>query len=352
MSKELLQWYDQIKRDLPWRMDHDPYKIWLSEIMLQQTQVATVINYYTRFIQIYPTVFDLAQASEDEVFKLWEGLGYYSRARNVLKCAREVVDKHQGEFPKEVSALQALPGIGPYTAGAVSSIAFDQKVPAIDGNVLRVISRVHEIDLPINQPKNHAIFHTYVMALMTDRPGDFNQALMELGATICTPRSPKCNACPIQRICKAFLSDRVSLYPVKLKAPKKRRVELAICIILYEEKILLIKHSEGGLLQGLWGFPRVEIHRGEEPHQRIESELEEQMALKVTFIGETEGDKHVFTHLEWEPTLYFMQAYDKIDLDYPEIEWVNLNEVALKALPTAFRKQMHHIETFIKDQAI
>lgn len=347
MSKELLRWYDQIKRDLPWRIDQNPYKIWLSEIMLQQTQVATVINYYTRFIQRYPTVFQLAEASEDEVFKLWEGLGYYSRARNLLKCAREVVNKHKGEFPKDIVSLQALPGIGPYTAGAISSIAFNQKVPAIDGNVLRVISRLHEIELPINQSKNHAVFHTHVMDLMTKRPGDFNQALMELGATVCTPKSPKCSECPIQNICRAYRSSDVLSYPVKLKAPKKRRVNLAICVIFYEEELLLIKNSENGLLQGLWGFPRVEVQMEEAAQEIIAFDLEERLGLKVTFIGAQTAKKHVFTHLEWEPTLYFMKANDKVRIDYPVIEWVKLNEINEKALPTAFKKQMHLIEAFV-----
>lgn len=351
MSIELLQWYDQIKRDLPWRTDQNPYKIWLSEIMLQQTQVATVINYYTRFIQIYPTVFHLAAASEDDVFKLWEGLGYYSRARNLLKCAKEVVAKYKGIFPKDRDTLQTLPGIGPYTAGAISSIAFNQKVPAIDGNVLRVISRLHTIDLPINQPKNHSVFHIHVMALMTTRPGDFNQALMELGAMVCTPTSPKCDVCPISMQCKAFQSNRITDFPVKIKSPKKRLIKLAICVILYGEDLLLIKHNEVGLLQGLWGFPRVEIQTGEAPHQVIRMYLEEQMGVDVSVLDEMIGKKHVFTHLIWEPTLYFITINEKIHLAYPEIEWVKLSEVALKALPTAFKKQMPLIEAFMNNQS-
>lgn len=347
MSKELLDWYDRIKRELPWRIDQNPYKIWLSEIMLQQTQVVTVINYYTRFIQIYPTVFHLANATEEEVFKLWEGLGYYSCARNLLKCAREVVQKYQGSFPSDVKVLQTLPGIGPYTAGAISSIAFNQKVPAIDGNVLRVISRLHEIDLPINHVKNHLVFSDHVMALMSDRPGDFNQALMELGATICTPRTPKCDLCPIQLNCKARKSNRMLSYPVKIKAPKKRLVQLVIAVVFFEREILLIRNDDLGLLQGLWGFPRMEVASVADAPLQVENHLAEQLGLSATLLCEVSGRKHVFTHLVWEPTLYFMKANSKIRLDYPIIEWVNFKEVGLKALPTAFKKQLDLIEDIL-----
>lgn len=350
MSIELLKWYDRVKRNMPWRADQNPYKIWLSEIMLQQTQVATMTNYYTRFILVYPTIFHLAQASEDEVFKLWEGLGYYSRARNLLKCAKEIVTKYQGEFPSDIKTLQTLPGIGPYTAGAISSIAFNQKTPAIDGNVLRVISRMYEIILPINFPKNHEIFHKHVMALMTTRPGDFNQALMELGAMVCTPKSPKCQICPLQSQCAAYKSDRILEFPVKIKNPKKRLIKLALCVLFYEKEILFIKHNEIGLLQGLWGLPRIEIQEDETATQTIYNYLLEQMDLKVEIMSEMRGVKHVFTHLVWEPTLYFIKLTEKIIIEYPEVEWVNLNEIELKALPTAFKKQLHLIETFIANQ--
>jgi len=180
MSKALLDWYDLVKRELPWREDTVPYKVWISEIMLQQTQVVTVVDYFNRFIAKYPDVIALSKADESDVFKLWEGLGYYSRAKNLIRCAQIIADDHKGVFPSTVEGLQKLPGIGPYTAGAIASIAFNESVPAIDGNVLRVISRLYLIDLPINQAKHMDVFKEQTMHLMTERPGDFNQALMEL----------------------------------------------------------------------------------------------------------------------------------------------------------------------------
>ncbi len=344
MSKALLDWYDVVKRELPWRDDTVPYKVWISEIMLQQTQVVTVVDYFNRFITKYPDVFALSKAEESDVFKLWEGLGYYSRAKNLIRCARIIVDDYSGEFPSTSESLQKLPGIGPYTAGAIASIAFDERVPAIDGNVLRVISRLYLIDLPINQPKHMHVFKTYTMGLMTERPGDFNQALMELGATVCTPRKANCNACPLSDTCLAYKINAVDKFPNKPPKPLKREVDLGICIVFNGESILITKNSNNGLLANLWGFPSVECDNQSTGTIQIARWLEENYGINGKYMYKHLGKTHIFTHLKWKPILYFFYVNDKISIEFPICEWTTLERLNEKALPTAFKKQIDSIK--------
>lgn len=344
MSKALLDWYDYVKRNLPWREDTEPYKVWISEIMLQQTQVVTVVDYFNRFISKYPNVMALSKAEEADVFKLWEGLGYYSRAKNLIRCARIVVDDYNGLFPKTSEGLQKLPGIGPYTAGAVASIAFGERVPAVDGNVLRVIARLYLIDLPIDQTKNLAVFRDLTMVLMTDRPGDFNQALMELGATICTPRKPNCKACPLSDNCTAYKSNTVEKYPNKPPKPSKREVDLGICIVYNGDELLITKNSNNGLLANLWAFPSVELDEPSTGEIQITGWLEENFGISGTCVYKHFGRTHVFTHLKWKPILYFLYVNDKISIEFPTSEWTTLDRLNEKALPTAFTKQIDSIQ--------
>lgn len=347
MSKELLTWYDQVMRPLPWRENKDPYRVWISEIMLQQTQVVTVISYFKCFITKYPDVGSLAGADESEVFKLWEGLGYYSRARNLIRCAKVITQDYDGIFPTDSKALEKLPGIGPYTAGAIASIAFDEKTPAVDGNVLRVVSRLHCIDLPIDKPKSMNIFRHHVMGMMTDRPGDFNQALMELGATICTPKAWKCERCPLSASCCAHKLGTVSLYPNKPRKTEKRMVTPIVLVLSVGEDIMLIKHPDEGLLGNLWGFPRIDVDQSQyEAEQGFDGEqlarrwLLEQLDIDLPIKTIRKGVPHIFTHIKWMPILYFFESKQKISVDYPIVDWVNVHELNEKALPTAFHKQM------------
>lgn len=336
----MITWYHAVKRDLPWRKTKAPYSIWLSEIMLQQTQVATVISYYNRFIEKYPTVDALAKANESEVYKLWEGLGYYSRARNLIRCAKEVVESYEGEFPQTVDGLKKLPGVGPYTAGAVASIAFGVKCHAVDGNVMRVISRVKTIEADVGDPKNRGIFELEVMALIEGDPGDFNQGLMELGATVCTPKSPKCHICPVQIHCKAFSNKTQLKYPVKSPKPKKDRIQMAVVILKHEGAYLMHMRPVGGLLSNLWGFPALALEKDcQSPERFVGDYLEVEFGIKAKFDKEEQGKKHVFTHLIWEMTLYHYKLVTMpASIEDPEIAWVNPNNFSEYAIPTAFKK--------------
>lgn len=346
-SNELLTWYDRVKRELPWRESKDPYRVWISEIMLQQTQVATVISYFNRFIEKYPNVIALAHAHETDVFKLWEGLGYYSRARNLIRCAKTIHETHGGVFPGDAAALEKLPGIGPYTAGAVASIAFDERVPAVDGNVLRVVSRLYCVDLPIDNPKNMSVFKAHVMSMMTERPGDFNQALMELGATICTPKTFKCEACPLRLRCCARRNDTISQYPNKPKKPDKRIIAPIIIVVSSGSEIMLIKHPNEGLLANLWGFPRIDVDQtsnvpSSDPDGEVLAKLWviENLGKELPLRAVRSGVSHIFTHIKWVPKLYFFESTETITVDFPEVDWIRIEQLEQKALPTAFHKQM------------
>jgi len=260
----LLEWYFLNARDLPWRESHDPYRIWLSEVMLQQTQVVTVIGYFLRFVARFPTVQALASAEEDEVFKLWEGLGYYSRARRLIPCARAVVAQHGGVFPGSLEEMLKLPGVGPYTAGAVLSIAYNQRIPAVDGNVLRVASRWYAYDTDIRLPLAHKAIETRLMAEMPEDARHFNQALMELGACVCTPKNPACDRCPVAEECEALRLGLVEVLPFKSKAKAKVESEKVVAYVTCGELVLIEKRAPDVLLGSLWGFPVMDLPEGVE----------------------------------------------------------------------------------------
>lgn len=254
----LIDWYSQNKRELPWRSSKDPYLIWLSEIILQQTRVEQGMSYFYKFQNEFPTVKDLASASEDEVLKLWEGLGYYSRGRNLLKTAQSVVDNYGGNFPTSSKELLNLKGIGPYTSAAISSIAFGEKIVAVDGNVFRVLARYFDIELDIAQPKTRKYFQELGDSLIEgDQPGDFNQAIMDLGSSICTPKNPKCSDCPLENSCESQRNKTIESRPVKTKKIKIRDRYLNFFIIEKEGKILYEKR-DSGIWNGLHQFPMVE----------------------------------------------------------------------------------------------
>lgn len=342
-QKALLDWYFANERDLPWRENHDPYRIWLSEIMLQQTQVITVIDYFQRFTAAYPDVFSLAKAQEDDVFKLWEGLGYYSRAKNLLRCARVLVAEHEGIFPKDEKAMLSLPGIGPYTAGAILSIAYNLKTPAVDGNVLRVYSRLYALSDDIADPKVRPKFENLVREDLPEDRRHFNQALMELGALICTPKSPKCDACPVAAYCKASASDCVSQLPVKLKRLKRSEHRVPVAYVTFEEEILLIKRPSEGLLANLWGFPSVELALDSDTSSEqiaLKDWLSEHLDIQCNLAQPTPASsaKHVFTHKTWHMNLWHFNANEKVHVDFPEMVWVKRSDIAKYPLPTAFVK--------------
>lgn len=294
----LLDWYAENQRILPWREDPSPYRVWISEIMLQQTRVEAGRAYFERFVAIISNIRALANVEDQILMKLWEGLGYYNRARNLKKAAGVVVEKYGGELPNSFEELLELPGIGPYTAGAVASIAFGIPVPAVDGNVLRVVSRILEQRDDIAKPAVKKAMEEVVGAIIPkERPGDFNQALMELGAVVCLPNgAPKCSVCPVAELCRARRSGVTGEIPVK-KAKKERRVEEKTMLILLDERgrMALRRRPSKGLLSGLWELPSFEglLEEGE-VRKRLEA-----AGLRCGEIQQTQGAKHIFSHVEW-----------------------------------------------------
>jgi len=302
----LLDWYTTNKRTLPWRDIKDPWATWVSEIMLQQTRVASVLEYFDRFMKRFPTPSALAEAEWDEVASLWAGLGYYSRAKNLWRGAKQVVSEHHGEVPSTKKDVMALSGVGPYTAGAILSIAFDQEEALVDGNVMRVLSRLYMIDLPIQSTEAKRLFWSLAAQwALGDRPGDLNQGLMELGATICTPKNPSCLLCPLNQICTVYHLGDPLKYPVKVKKQKKRVIEEFLAVIVTrtstdgQSEYGLIQRPINGLLGGLWSL--IMLKRTEGGTQVSHEEF--QAWFMTMHLGESKGDilkiKHIFTHKEW-----------------------------------------------------
>ena len=293
----LLRWYDANRRDLPWRRTDDPYAIWISEAMLQQTRVETVIPYWERFLDRFPDVGALAGAELDDVYAVWTGLGYYSRARNLKRAAESVVRDHDGALPSEAEALETLPGIGRYTAGAIASIAFDREAPLVDGNVIRVFARLFGIrEDSTARPVVEWIWAIAEALVRGPRPGDLNQALMELGATLCTPRGPRCLACPLRRRCNAHAAGDAESLPIKPRKKKATRVRAVAACIERRGRLLVAKRPETGLMAGLWELPGGEIAPGDEAKERLPEVVARRMGLELLeahYVGQVE---HLFTH--------------------------------------------------------
>ncbi|WP_053217151.1 A/G-specific adenine glycosylase [Virgibacillus senegalensis] len=296
---DLIDWFYQEQRQLPWREDKDPYKVWVSEIMLQQTKVDTVIPYFQRFMEKFPTLNHLAEADEQEVLKTWEGLGYYSRARNLQNAVREVASSYASKVPEDPKQLGALKGVGPYTKGAILSIAYDQPEPAVDGNVMRVLSRILLIDEDIAKPKTRKIFESAVKAIISHQdPSAFNQGLMELGALVCTPTTPSCMLCPVQEHCRAFTEGIQQDLPVKTKAKKQKRVSYFAFLLKDEQGNYLIEQRpETGLLANLWQFPMAPLAETDEEHAA--QWFRQVYGIEISIESQLDQIKHVFSHLIW-----------------------------------------------------
>jgi len=335
-QEKLLKWYDKNKRILPWRETSDPYHIWLSEIMLQQTQVTTVIDYYLEFTSKYNSFEQLAKADEEDILKLWEGLGYYSRARRLIPCAKKVVETFGGVFPDTYKAALTLPGVGPYTAGAILSIAYNKEVAAVDGNVKRVYARLQGLRIDISAYKSKKVMKTIVEKTLPDNRSDFNQALMELGALICTPNNPKCKICPIQEDCVAFEKNLQETLPIKTKKIKKKNKNIFVLMIKHDQDVLLIKRPNKGLLAGLWGFPIQESDQPSDLHDYFKVLLKEKYTLELTDFRFIQKKKHVFTHLNWHMAHYELMVSEKKSIENGL--WLKDQELKDYAMPTAFKK--------------
>ncbi len=328
----LLPWYGENRRELPWRADREPYHVWLSKIMLQQTRVEAVKGYYTRFLEAFPTVEALAGADEAHLHKLWEGLGYYSRVRNLHKAARIIAEQMDGVFPETYDQVRELPGVGPYTAGAICSIAFDLPTPAVDGNVLRVFSRLTDDHTPVEQPALKMRAQKQLAEVYPDRAGDFTQALMELGATVCGPnRKPDCESCPCQTFCLARQRKTAQFLPVRQPKRTRRQEDLTVLIMRCGDRYGLEKRPDGGLLAGLWQFPNLPGH-WEIP---VLIDKMEQMGLKVSEIYRQVEKKHIFTHIQWR----MRGVYVELREENNQLTWLTAQEITNQtALPTAFRQ--------------
>jgi A/G-specific adenine glycosylase len=333
LQEALLEWFAENHRALPWRENKDPYRVWLSEIMLQQTRVEAVKPYYARFLAALPDIRALSACEPDTLMKLWEGLGYYSRARNLQRAAQVITEKHSGEFPRTYGEIRALPGIGDYTAGAIASICFDLPEPAVDGNVLRVWTRLKGDSRCTDDQAVRRDIREQLRAVYRrcEDCGMLTQALMELGATVCTPRSPKCAVCPLRESCRAFFDGTVDTLPVKTAKKEKKLVEKTVFLLWYGDELALVRREETGLLGGMWSLPNVD-----EPLD-VEGALRQAQAFGVepASVLSQEHRAHVFTHIRWEMEAFTILCGAKCD----RFVWRTPDEIRRRyALPTAFRK--------------
>ncbi len=331
-ARQLLAWYDAGHRDLPWRRTHDAYSIWVSEIMLQQTRAETVVSYYERFMARYPTVRDLAASDEEELLKLWEGLGYYARARNLLLASRRIVEIHGGELPRSVEALRALPGIGAYTAAAIASLAYGMPVAAVDGNVERVLCRFDAVTDCASDPAVRRRIETRAQSLIPrERPDGFTNAMMELGATVCTPKSPACALCPLRGSCQGYKAGIAQTLPVKAKKKPQRVERRAVLLVLAENRVLVIKRKEK-LLGGLYVFPNM-LHECETSDPAALCAYLQRMGVHAAYDAPLGSARHVFTHLVWEMDVHAFLSEDCAPVQ--EGRWVSREELSALAMPTA-----------------
>ena len=329
----LLVWYRENARDLPWHRTRDPYAVWVSEIMLQQTRVETVLSYCERFLAQLPDLSSLASCPDDVLHKYWEGLGYYRRADNMKKAARVIMEKHGGIFPASYEDILSLPGIGPYTAGAISSICFDEKRPAVDGNVLRVLSRLTEDPSPIDRSATVRMWEQELLEIYPDTgSGAFTQSLMELGATVCLPNSmPVCAVCPMQDLCRAKKAASFSDFPVRGDRKPKKQEAFTVFLFDHDGKTAVRKRKESGLLQGLWEFPNVPGILSEQEAVREA----ERMGVSVVAVERQLNRRHLFTHVTWQMRGYVVRCADEL----PVFTWCTRSELEKTyAVPSAFRK--------------
>ncbi len=353
--RTLLNWYDNEKRDLPWRRTKNPYHIWISEIMLQQTQVVTVIPYYERFLDCFPTIESLANAPEEKILKAWEGLGYYSRVRNMQKAAQEIMENFGGVFPDNHKDILSLKGIGPYTAGAIASIAFGIPEPAVDGNVMRVMARLFEVNYDIGDPKNRKIFQAIMEVLIDpERPGDFNQALMDLGTDIESAKNPRPDESPIRFFSAAYLHGTYDKYPIKLPKKKPKPIQIQAFVIRNSDgDFLMEKNLDGRLLGGFWSFPIMEtdvigqqldlFEKNNAALQTIsqKARFEDDYQLKPNWTSKTfPAVKHTFSHQKWTIELIEGNVTTTDFTTTKELHWVPQDQLSQYPMATPQKKML------------
>lgn len=348
LAKRLIRWFQQHQRDLPWRREVSPYRVWISEIMLQQTQIDRVCLYFQRWMDRFPTVQAVAEADQDSLLKAWEGLGYYTRVKNIQKTARSLMQTHQGRLPDSHAELLKLPGIGEYTAGAIMSLAFQAPYPAVDGNVERVFARLFDLPGPVKSPENRAFIRKEIQGMMPENQArDFNQALMELGALICRPHNPECARCPCPPSCRSLRKGTVHERPVRTKPAPAKPLQVAAGVLLHQGRIFIQKRPATGLMASLWEFPGGKIKEGETPQDALMREFQEELALSVAVGGSIMVIRHGYTtfkvtlHTFWchlsppdqSPVLCF--AVDS--------RWVLPGDIQKYPFPSADKKLIDHL---------
>ena len=341
-KNDLIQWFKEEQRILPWRENQDPYRVWVSEIMLQQTKVDTVIPYFHHFLEKFPDLQALAEADEQEVLKAWEGLGYYSRARNLQNAVREVVEEYNGVVPADPEDLGDLKGVGPYTKGAILSIAYDTPEPAVDGNVMRVLSRILRIEDDISKQSTRKLFEDLVRELISEKdPSSFNQGLMELGALICTPKSPSCMLCPVQEHCRAFDEGIETELPIKSSKKKQKKYPYILLLIQNEEgNILIEQRPENGLLASLWQYPMVPLQDVDK--ESIPHWFYGEYGLNIELVESVGQIKHVFSHLIWEMEVVKAKIVNG-NLDHDRARWINNSDMGDYPFPVSHQKAHSYI---------
>lgn len=350
--QQLLNWFSQNQRKMPWRETGDPYYIWVSEVMLQQTQVKTVIPYYQNFIKQYPTISHLAEADQNDVLKVWEGLGYYSRARNLHKAAKQVISEFNGQVPKDAETFKKLPGVGDYIKAAVQSIAFGKPFAAVDGNVKRVLSRIFMIKSPVNRSSSHSEFSQKADTLLErTHPGDYNQAMMELGALICKPKNPLCETCPVNEFCSAFKKQKTTSYPVREKAKKVPEYQITVGIVKKGDMLLITKRKSDGLLGGLWEFPGGKIENEETAEDACIREIKEETNLIVKIADYLTTIKHAYTHFKIQMQVYLCSYQSgRVKLNGPvDHQWIPFSDISKFPFPKANLKFIPLLESKLDD---
>ena len=336
ISLNIVKWYQQNKTDLPWRIDKNPYHVWISEIMLQQTKIETVKKYYTKFIEQLPTIQSLAEVEEAKLLKLWEGLGYYNRARNLKATAQIIMEQYHGIFPTDYNTILTLKGIGEYTAGAISSICFQKPQVAVDGNVLRVYMRIKNCADNVLEEKTKQKVKKELLAIVPENSGDFNEGFMELGEKICLPKQPLCHQCPLQKYCKSYQANNQSNIPVRIKKLTKPQLQLTVFLLIRNKKIALSYRDKQSLLKNLWEFPNVEqnLNLTKRKDWLLAHQLEGKEITTMT-------NKHVFTHKIWLMTGYVIEVTE----ENQEFDWVSIAKAKKDyAIPTAFQPFLTFLE--------
>ncbi len=352
---DLNLWFSISQRSLPWRGIADPYRIWISETMLQQTQVVKVVDYYNRFLQRFPTIQTLAQSGLQDVLKLWEGLGYYSRARNLHRAANMICQEHAGQIPQEYHAFRRLPGVGDYTAAAVLSIAYNQPFPAVDGNVRRVLSRLLTIDAPINSAAAQKIYAVAAERIFDARqPGNFNQAMMELGALICRPANPHCENCPVATYCQAFLTKRQGCFPQRLAAKPVPERYFAAGIIQKGDTVLIVQRPQHGLLGGLWEFPNDQIMDTESSEQACVRAIREHTGLEILVKTPLLRLRHAFTHFKQIMDTFICEYHTgEISLQHAtDYRWVDAISITQFPFPKMHQRLILQLQQDVKQKSL